>query len=146
MGKTNGLLGRPAHLLSGRFFQFATFQDFGVCSTIEAPPLAVAVRLAATMTGLSPTQLKHLSMSHFYTFDGTWRQAEPSWRVMLQNDENIRGCPSKGHSLNDPAMLNSLQRGRRSLPQPKLEVREPGDPAAAAAAAAAFRPGGTSID
>ena len=84
---------------------------------------------------LTPTQLKHIKMAHFYSFDGTWRTAEPSWRVMLVNAENVRGCPSASNTMNDPAQLNFLQRGRRSKAQQPPPQREPGNPEAAAAAA-----------
>jgi len=57
-------------------------------------------------------------MSQFYTYDGTWRTSEPSWRVMLGQRENLRGCPSYGMTLNDPAAMNTLQRGRRAQSAP----------------------------
>ena len=87
---------------------------------------------------LSETQLKHMKMAHFYTFDGTWRTAEPSWRHLEVVKENVRGCPSHGMTLNDPSALNSLQPGRRAKPAVAPPQRVPGDPDAAAAAAATF--------
>eukprot|EP00665_Eupelagonemidae_sp_cell47_P009892 gene9892-8564_t len=40
--------------------------------------------------------------STFYTYDGTWRTAEPSWRLLLAQEENIRGCASAGFPLPQP--------------------------------------------
>ena len=95
--------------------------------------------MVVKVENLSPTQLKHIKMAHFYTYDGTWRTAEPSWRVMMVSRENVRGCPSAMNTMNDPAQLNYLQPGRRALPVEPPPVREVGDPASAAAAATAFR-------
>jgi len=59
----------------------------------------------------------------------------------LGNSENVRGCPSKGMSLNDPTLLNTLQRGRRAndaLASPTAEARQELIANSAADAAAAF--------
>eukprot|EP00325_Prymnesiales_sp_UTEX-LB-985_P025403 CAMPEP_0174737538 /NCGR_PEP_ID=MMETSP1094-20130205/68470_1 /TAXON_ID=156173 /ORGANISM="Chrysochromulina brevifilum, Strain UTEX LB 985" /LENGTH=359 /DNA_ID=CAMNT_0015940781 /DNA_START=1 /DNA_END=1080 /DNA_ORIENTATION=+ len=97
----------------------------------------LAPGMAATGGPLAP------GLSSFYTYDGTWRTSEPSWRVLLGNSENVRGCPSKGNSLNDPALLNTLQRGRRAkrgveATPPRPEARQEEIESSAAAAAAAF--------
>ena len=53
-------------------------------------------------------------LNHFYSYDGTWRQAEPSWRVKLFQRENVRGAPSEANTMNDPTLLQHLQPGRRA--------------------------------
>jgi hypothetical protein len=88
--------------------------------------------------GLTDADRKQISMSRFYTHDGTWRTAEPSWRVMMVQRENVCGFPSDGLTLNNPSLLNTLQPGRR-LKMPEAPTLRPiGDPDSAAAAAAAF--------
>jgi len=67
---------------------------------------------------ISDERARQLSLSHFYTFDGTWRTKEPSWRLLLRQQENVCGCPSKGNTLNDPTLLNDLDRGRRARETP----------------------------
>ena len=95
------------------------------------------VATAAPPPELSETQLKHIKMSHFYTYDGTWRTTEPSWRVMLGQHENVRGCPSHGMTLNDPTALNSLQPGRRTKPATPSQPPQTAAPEYRAAVAAA---------
>ena len=82
--------------------------------------------------------LKRLAMHQFYTFDGSWRTAEPSWRVVKFQSENLRGCPSSDMTLNDPSRLNSLTPGRRAQVPSAPGLEPPGRPGVAAAAATAF--------
>ena len=95
--------------------------------------------VATAANTLSPQKLKEINMPHFYSYDGTWRTAEPSWRLMLLEHENIRGCTSYANTLNDPALMNSLQRGRRALPAKAAPPPPSVDPAAKAAAHAFMR-------
>ena len=90
--------------------------------------------------GLSPEVAKTLSMSRFYTHDGTWRTSEPSWRVVLHQAENVRGAPSVSmqYALNDPALRNYQVPGRRLVVPEAPPQRVLGDPESAAAAAAAY--------
>ena len=50
------------------------------------------------------------SVAKFYSSDGTWRMSEPSWRYLLGQRENVRGCPSYANTLNDPGLLSSSGR------------------------------------
>ena len=88
--------------------------------------------------GLSPEVAKRLAHRAFYTYDGSWRCAEPSWRVLLHERENLRGCSSADTTLNDPTLLNSLTRGRRGMAPSAPMIPEYGRPEAAHAAAQAY--------
>ena len=87
---------------------------------------------------LSALQAKELANHQFYTHDGTWRTAEPSWRLLQVQAENLRGCSSKAMTLNDPTLRNSLDPGRRAIVPPTPERRIPGNPESAYAAAYAY--------
>jgi len=87
---------------------------------------------------LSELEAKHLANHAFYTFDGTWRTAEPSWRLLQVQAENLRGCSSKAMTLNDPTLRNALTPGRRAIVPPTPARPIPGNPDAAYNAAAAF--------
>ena len=39
----------------------------------------------------------------FYSYDGTWRTAEPSWRYILDRKQNVRGSTNWKFPLHDPA-------------------------------------------
>lgn len=77
--------------------------------------------------------------STFYTHDGTWRTCEPSWRVLMVQQENVRGCPSAGFPLpgakSGAASLGASRRPNTAQPRPATASL--GE--SAAAAAAAFR-------
>lgn len=90
------------------------------------------------MATLSPEVAKHLAHRQFYTYDGTWRCAEPSWRVLLHERENVRGCTSADNTMNDPTLLNHLAPGRRAIPPEPPSGAPFGRPAEAKAAARAF--------
>ena len=47
------------------------------------------------------------SVAKFYSFDGTWRMTEPSWRYLLGQRENVRGSTSYANTLNDPGLIDS---------------------------------------
>ncbi len=79
----------------------------------------------------------------FYTYDGTWRTAEPSWRLLMAQEENIRGLTSAGFPLPQPKADSNL-RGELSA-RARVPMASAVDPSAApvadaaAAAAAAYR-------
>ena len=44
----------------------------------------------------------------FYSQDGTWRTAEPSWRYVLSQKQNVRGSTNYMFPLHDPGDVSAL--------------------------------------
>ena len=65
----------------------------------------------------------------FYTYDGTWRTAEPSWRLLMAQEENIRGLTSAGFPLPQPKADSNL-RGELSA-RARVPMASAADPSAA---------------
>ena len=75
-------------------------------------------------------------MHHFYSHDGTWRTSQPSWRVIINSAQNVRGA-QHSLTLDNPALLRTLQPGRR-LQRAATPAADASHEEAAAAAAASY--------
>jgi len=74
----------------------------------------------------------------FYSHDGTWRTAEPSWRYLISKKQNVCGSTNALFPLHDPASdfsSSGVQLGHRHIRGP-----EPIEPPTSAAASTPARP------
>jgi len=83
----------------------------------------------------------------FYSFDGTWRTAEPSWRYVLERKQNVSGWTNWRFPLHQPAA--DVTGFGTPLGLRHIRAEAPAEPlttaAAATAAAAAAKPSYASL-